>query len=206
MPGDSILTGREVTDSGVSPPFRLTHLSASSNTPKQIVSDSTSDHLVYVAAEPEVGTAYYEFQDLPSMITDSAFFASHTSPHLAIDSDGGLYLVTTYEGKVYLRTKDVTTSVPGTSATSPGSIQLHQNYPNPFNAISNFGFRISEFSQVSLRIHDLLGREVAVLVNEKLAPGTYTRRWDASGLPSGIYFYKLRAGRFVQTKKMMLVR
>ncbi len=80
---------------------------------------------------------------------------------------------------------------------------IAQNYPNPFNPTTNFEFRISNLEFVTLRIYDVLGREVAMLVNEVRPAGVYTVRWDASLLPSGVYFYRLRAGDFVDTKKMV---
>jgi len=94
----------------------------------------------------------------------------------------------------------------GSHLIFPTEFRLEQNYPNPFNGISNFGFRISKLSSVSLAVHDLLGREVATLVNERLSPGNYSRQWDASGYASGVYLYRLRAGDFVETKKLVLIR
>lgn len=61
-------------------------------------------------------------------------------------------------------------------------------------------------SYVSLKIYDLLGREVATLVNEKLPAGTYKKEWNAAGFPSGVYFYRLQAGSFTDTKKLVLLR
>jgi len=83
---------------------------------------------------------------------------------------------------------------------------LLQNYPNPFNPTTNFGFRVSSLEFVSLRIFDVLGREVATLVNEVRQAGTYTVRWDASSQPSGVYFYQMRAGGFVETRKLVLTK
>ena len=106
-------------------------------------------------------------------------------------------------------------------STVPLQPALLQNYPNPFNPATNFVFRlparqtdvglagqagISSLEFVSLTIFDVLGREVATLVNEVRPAGVCTVRWDASSLPSGVYFYQLRAGRFVDTKKLLLVR
>ena len=88
----------------------------------------------------------------------------------------------------------------------PSKYELLQNYPNPFNPVTTIEFVIRQSSFVHLTIHDLLGREVATLVNEKLAPGTYTRQWDAIGFTSGVYFYRLSAGELVQTRKLVLVR
>jgi hypothetical protein len=88
----------------------------------------------------------------------------------------------------------------------PEKFELFQNYPNPFNPATNIGFRISGFGFVSLKVYNVTGREVAALVSENLIPGEYKYRWDAGGLASGVYFYKLEAGSFVQTKEMLLIR
>jgi len=88
----------------------------------------------------------------------------------------------------------------------PHACVLEQSYPNPFNPISEIGFQIAESEHVILKVYDLLGREVATLVKERKAPGTYTVKFDARGLASGVYFYRLQAGAFVQTKKMILAK
>ena len=88
----------------------------------------------------------------------------------------------------------------------PESPFLDQNYPNPFNPSTNFGFRIPYFSLVSLRVLDVLGRGIATLVNQNRQAGTYTVQWNAFGYPSGVYFYQLRAGEFVETKKMIVAK
>jgi hypothetical protein len=88
----------------------------------------------------------------------------------------------------------------------PLEFGLEQNYPNPFNPTTTFEFRVSSFEHVSLKVLDVLGREVATLVNEIRPAGLYTIRWDASSHPSGVYFYRLRAGGFAETKKMVLAK
>jgi len=95
----------------------------------------------------------------------------------------------------------------------PPVYSLFQNYPNPFNPTTTFVFTIPARPQggghsplVALKIYDLLGQEVATIVNERLEPGRYTRRWDATGLSSGVYHYGFKSGEFVQTKKLVLVR
>ena len=90
--------------------------------------------------------------------------------------------------------------------TAPLVFSLEQNYPNPFNPTTNIKFQIADFGSVSLKIYDVLGNEVAQLVNEEKEAGTYNYNWDASNLTSGIYFYKLQAGDFTQTKKMILLK
>jgi hypothetical protein len=91
---------------------------------------------------------------------------------------------------------------------------LEQNYPNPFNPSTKIKYSIpyviaSETKQsqlVTLKVYDVLGNEVAILVNEEKSAGSYEVNFDASRLTSGIYFYKLQAGSFVATKKMILLR
>ena len=88
----------------------------------------------------------------------------------------------------------------------PRAFSLSQNYPNPFNPNTNFRFEIRDLGFVSLKVYDVLGREVATLVTEQLPPGRYTRQWNASGMPSGVYFYRLTSGEYVETKKLVLLR
>ncbi|MBI3195737.1 MAG: choice-of-anchor B family protein, partial [Ignavibacteriae bacterium] len=93
----------------------------------------------------------------------------------------------------------------------PSDISLKQNYPNPFNPITNFRFRIAKFGLVTLKIFDVLGREMATLVNEEKPGGEYTVQWDAQGIASGMYFYQLevntRDGNHeVQRKKLIILR
>ncbi len=93
-------------------------------------------------------------------------------------------------------------------APGPLSFALYQNYPNPFNPITTIRFTIPVGTSryTSLRVYDLLGREVAVLVDEEKAPGTHSVRFDASDLSSGAYFYRLRAGDLTQAKKLVVIK
>jgi len=88
----------------------------------------------------------------------------------------------------------------------PANFYLSQNYPNPFNPSTNIDYSIPQASKVSLKIYDILGREVVSLVDEFKEAGTYTVTFDASNLPGGIYFYTIAAGNFMETKKMSLVK
>jgi hypothetical protein len=90
------------------------------------------------------------------------------------------------------------------AATIPVETALLQNYPNPFNPTTGIRYQVSGVSNVTLVVYDLLGREVAVLVNERKVPGTYEVSFGASGLSSGVYFYRLTAGNVVQTRKMIV--
>jgi hypothetical protein len=92
------------------------------------------------------------------------------------------------------------------SAPIPTGFSLMQNYPNPFNPVTVVGYQLPAVSDVRLGVYDLLGREVAVLVNEKEAAGTHEVKFDGSGLASGVYLYRLTAGDFIQTRKLVLLR
>jgi hypothetical protein len=88
----------------------------------------------------------------------------------------------------------------------PNDIALKQNYPNPFNPSTKIEYRISDIGFVSLKIYDILGNEIATLVNEEKPAGTFRVDWNASKVPSGVYFYQLKTDGFVETKKMMLMK
>lgn len=88
----------------------------------------------------------------------------------------------------------------------PNTFGLFQNYPNPFNPATVISFQLASFSHITLGVYDLLGREVALISREALPAGKYTRSWKADQTPSGVYFYRLRAGSLVQTKKLMLMK
>jgi len=88
----------------------------------------------------------------------------------------------------------------------PNEFKLFQNYPNPFNPNSKIKFNISKASFSKLSVYDAIGREVGVLVNEQLKPGTYEVDWNAGNYPSGVYFYKLQTEDYTETKKMSLVK
>ncbi len=117
--------------------------------------------------------------------------------------DGQLFAGTT--GGTYRGTVSLLGANEG-NAKVVAQYSLAQNYPNPFNPTTNIEFRIANFGFVSLKVFDLLGREVATLVNQEMQPGSYDRVFDGSGLASGVYLYRLQAGSFVQTRKLLLLR
>ncbi|MGE5861838.1 MAG: amidohydrolase family protein [Ignavibacteria bacterium] len=131
------------------------------------------------------------------------------------------FRITTTESPSWISWKEIEFIYPGTTETVSrhseiqGTYELMQNYPNPFNPLTNFVFRIADFGLVSLKIYDLLGNEIATIVNEELEPGQYHFRFSAASidspqshfpLASGVYFYRLKAGRFVSTKKFVLMK
>lgn len=88
----------------------------------------------------------------------------------------------------------------------PLTYSLNQNYPNPFNPKTTIRFQLPEDSNVDLKIYDLVGREIAVLMHEQKPAGFYALEWNAEGMSSGVYFYKLTAGTYTQTKKLVLLK
>jgi hypothetical protein len=88
----------------------------------------------------------------------------------------------------------------------PSEFRLEQNYPNPFNPSTNIKFNLPFKTFVTLKIFDLVGREVAILANENKSPGSHTIQWNAVNMPSGIYFYKLQTGQYCETKKLVLIK
>ncbi len=83
---------------------------------------------------------------------------------------------------------------------------IEQNYPNPFNPSTTIKYSVPQTSNVVIKVFDILGNETETLVNEEKSAGNYNIEFDASNLPSGVYFYQLKAGGFVRTKKMVLMK
>jgi photosystem II stability/assembly factor-like uncharacterized protein len=124
---------------------------------------------------------------------------------LALDSAGYLYAGTPSSG-IFRSNQALITSVQEIASEVPGRFLLRQNYPNPFNPATTIEFSIPHSDLVTLKVFGLLGEEVATLVNKMLSAGTHRARWDATGVPSGVYFYRLQASDFTETKKLILLR
>jgi hypothetical protein len=116
-------------------------------------------------------------------------------------------------GKVQYRLKQIDfdgqfeySNVIEVDAGLPKVFALEQNYPNPFNPSTTIRYQLPVASEVKLEVYDVLGKKIATLVNERQSAGSYQVVWNASGLSSGTYFYRLQAGTFVETKKMIMVK
>jgi hypothetical protein len=96
--------------------------------------------------------------------------------------------------------------VAGYRSALPGGFVLEQNYPNPFNPSTTIRFELTTSEFVTLKVYDMLGREAVTLVNQELPPGRYDQTFEANGLASGVYFYRLLAGTFAETRRMILLR
>jgi len=90
--------------------------------------------------------------------------------------------------------------------TIPQDFVLYQNYPNPFNPSTIIGYQLPVTSNVTLKVYDILGREIATLVNEQKPAGKYELKFDGSELASGVYFFTLKTGNYAETKKMILMK
>lgn len=115
------------------------------------------------------------------------------------------YLFTGTFGGIF-RSVNPVTSVREIDDQNPIEFSLQQNYPNPFNPSTKIGFKVQGSGHVTLKVYDVLGKEVATLVNEGLKLGSYETTFNAEGLASGTYYYRLQSGEFVQTKKLLLLR
>jgi len=120
--------------------------------------------------------------------------------------NGGIQSGDIYCNIISFTNPDSTVGVRNISGVIPGEYKLYQNYPNPFNPVTTIQYSIPKESRVAIRVYDITGKEVRVLVNEIQKSGYYSVRFDGFELASGIYFYKIHAGNFTQTKRMVLVK
>lgn len=137
--------------------------------------------------------------------------SSSIVPVCAIYRNGNnKYSAIAYSGagpsSVYYNMESLVTGINPVSSEIPSAFKLEQNYPNPFNPVTNIKFSITKAGLVTLKIYDITGKEVAQLVNQNLNAGTFNYDFDASALPSGIYFYRINAEGFSDVKKMILVK
>ena len=105
------------------------------------------------------------------------------------------------------KSNDVTTGIDDNKLVNvPSAFKLEQNYPNPFNPVTNISFTVIENNLTTLKIYDVLGKEVKTLVNEVLPKGNYNIQFNANGLASGVYIYRLVSGKFIGSKKLILMK
>lgn len=127
---------------------------------------------------------------------------------LAHDQIGSLYLGSWYGLNLNILVQKSTKamSIDDVFKIVPHKYRLYQNYPNPFNPSTNISFFLSKQSFVLLKVFDLSGREVTTIISKELHSGKHTYLWNAYGLPSGVYYYRMQADKFTQTKKLILLR
>lgn len=123
---------------------------------------------------------------------------------LTLDNNGFVYAGTA-NGVWRRPLSEIVTSVENESI-QPTEFRLSQNYPNPFNPSTKIKYSVPQISQVQIKVFDVLGNEIETLVNEEKSVGSYELTWNAKELPSGVYFYQLRAEEYIAVKKMILIK
>jgi hypothetical protein len=121
-------------------------------------------------------------------------------------SDTFLFAGTSGDGIWKRPLSEMVTTVKDNENNIPMRFSLSQNFPNPFNPSTTISFTLPSKSFVSLKVFDMLGREVATIISEIMTEGTYSRQWNAGNKPSGVYFYCLQTDSFTETKKLVLVK
>jgi photosystem II stability/assembly factor-like uncharacterized protein len=148
---------------------------------------------------------WYEPKDV-EIVAEAPFSLMNLStPSLAKGTGTSSVCLVGTNGGGIERGTNIFTSSPE-SRNTPATFSLQQNYPNPFNPSTTIKFELPTAGHVSLKVFDVLGREVSTLVNEQMQAGSYKRTFDAGGLTSGVYFYRLQTSDLVQTKRLILLR
>ena len=144
------------------------------------------------------GRSWTSFND--GLISDWTFAAlTIRSPYV--------WALTHFFGNAYRRSlAELVTGVEVNTHLTPNEYSLHQNYPNPFNPTTVMSYQLPATGPVTLRVYDVLGKEVATLVEGVQSAGMHSVRFDGSSLQSGVYFYRLQTGEFIETKKLMLLK
>ncbi len=178
---------------------------------KVIITSNPFNALEYILIIPEAGIYLStdggdNWSQLPSPI--------NRAPLNAVIARGGgdeVVLVGFHAGSIYVyKLRNAPNSIERENGQLPQSFALYQNYPNPFNPSTVISYQLSEVSNVELKVFDLLGREVATLVNETQGSGYFSVKFKIDdlkfGISSGIYFYQLKTDKFIQVKKMILMK
>lgn len=189
--------------------YGLAWTSIKGNLPDAPINDVVIEPLdtrtLYIATD--VGVMYTTNLGVEWNVLGGGFPTSVPCHDLTLHNPTRTLIVWTHGRSAFKITLPPPTDV-STTDEKPMSFELLQNYPNPFNPSTKIGFKVSGigFRDVALKVHDVLGREVATLVNEQLAGGTHEVTFDAGGLASGVYLYRLEVGGKAQTHKMLLLK
>ncbi|MBI2428218.1 MAG: T9SS type A sorting domain-containing protein [Ignavibacteriales bacterium] len=154
------------------------------------------------------GTSTSPAWQLNNDIVSGIEVPQNSSPAFAdLDGDGKLDLIIgEYSGNFSFYKNLLPTSVQQNVEVTPSQFVLEQNFPNPFNPSTTIRFSLPKSGLVSLKVFDLLGKEIAELMSSEISAGTHSVRWNASHVPSGMYFYTLRTDKFTGTKKLLLLK
>jgi hypothetical protein len=214
--GRGIVYGQPVNSDTTNNPSSFRFLTIPSDSLRQTVQSITVSWSR--ASDPQSSPLTYSLHFFGSSVdttfstadTTATFYPGNIQPSSSYVLTGYVtngYDTTATSNSIFFSTASIVTDVEEASARVPMSYTLYQNYPNPFNPQTTISYLLPRASTVTLKVYDLIGREVAILMqNERKVPGNYKISFDASNLSSGVYFYKLQTKRFIKTKQMVLVK
>ncbi len=201
----------------ISQPMTPVNTSAVIRSPRKIAKDSYGPRLYYkVNNGPLFHTTYVNSNlDTFKFVVPGQSAGSVVKYYIAAQDSLGNFVTTKPSGGRGLNppgstppdsmlTYNVVTGIAGN--TEPYVYSLEQNYPNPFNPVTSIHYQLAEDVNVSLKVYDVTGKEIATLVNRKQNAGNHTIEWNASQYSSGVYFYRLTAGKFTEIRKMILIK
>jgi hypothetical protein len=154
----------------------------------------------------DIGLAQYHGTTWTIYTTSNSGLPHNDVHSIIIDGSGNKWIGTNGGGLAVYKEGGIVSVKEIINKNIPGEFSLFQNYPNPFNPSTNISFSLSRQSFVSLKVFDLIGREVTTLVAQEISTGFHVLQWNASNLASGVYFYRLHAGTFTETKKLVLLK
>jgi len=176
-------------------------------------SASTVDGLIYTFGGIGFMTDVWEYNPVSNTWSSMSPMPTGRADAPATEVNGKVYVIggstTSWPSHPASMVEEYTPPIVGVEdqgENNPEEFALHQNYPNPFNPSTKIKYSVPQSSSVVIKVFDILGNEIETLVNEEKTIGTYEITWYAEDLPSGIYFYRLQAGSFVETKKMVLMK
>ncbi len=140
------------------------------------------------------------------MIKGGTYTITYSAPYYYPKTISGIYAKDDSATTLNVLLRPYAVPVGKQVSNVPDRFELKQNYPNPFNPLTKINYQITKNDFVKLSVYDILGNEVAVLVNEKQTPGTYHVEWDGTNYTSGIYFYKIISGDYIESKRMVLLK
>ena len=161
-----------------------------------------SDNNIFIVSN---GSVYFSRDDGKNWRIINEGLPNSNASNITYD-ESYLYVTTSGAGIWQRNIQDIITHIDEEEENIPSNFQLFQNYPNPFNPSTTIEYAIPNQSHVTIKVYDLLGREVTTLINEEKPAGNYSVTFDGGGLVSGIYFYRLTSNKFSETKKLLLLR
>ncbi len=167
------------------------------------------DHSLYALQHAEFGPPWLNNKGrlfrIQNGVVDTLISGMQRPSGMVFNPNGDLF-ITSIQADNILKVSNLPTAVEDEVNSVVDNFTLEQNYPNPFNPSTSIRYQVSSSSNISLKVYDILGKEIATLINEEKPAGNYEVNFNAAGLSSGVYFYKLHAGSLVETKKMILMK